>query len=104
MQNEVLNDINTYIKNWEVNILDESAMHNTGVGFKYLHKGEDNKPKLEVLSMPLWFQSQMADGQSFEYCNDRLRVLKNQFVVIHQEIIVPAINSQTFMKMRGQDE
>ena len=54
--------------------------------------------------MPQWFQSQISIGTSFEYCNTRLKELKNQFVVIHQEIIIPAVNSQSFMKMGGRNE
>ena len=104
MQNEDLNDINSYIDNWEVNIPDESATHNTGIGFKYIPKGEEDKPKLEILNMPQWFQFQMAIGNSFESCNTRLRELKNQFVVIHQNIIEPSDNSLLLAKMRGRDE
>ena len=104
MQNEDLNDINSYIDNWEVNTSDESATHNTGIGFKYIPKGEEDKPKLEVLNMPQWFQSQMAIGNSFENCNTRLRELKNQFVVIYQNIIASSDNSLLLSKVRGRDE
>lgn len=82
------NSLNSFIKDWNINRLDGIAKHKSGIGFKYIANGENGKPRVEILNLPQWFQSEMKQGKSLEECNENLRNLNNQFVLIQEDILV----------------
>lgn len=82
-----MEDIKHFINDWDVNKKDFLATHISGVGFKYIQNGEDGNPRLEILDMPKWFQKEMSKGKSLQECNKYLVQLRNQFIIIHKELM-----------------
>lgn len=89
-----------FIKDWQVNKKDESAIHQSGIGFKYISNGEDGQVTFEILNMPQWFQKEISEGQSFSECKKKLAELRNQFVTIYKETIVSS-NSISQLTSKG---
>ncbi len=100
---EKVTEEKSYLKDWTLNIAKKSAMHCSGIEYKYIPQGEEGKPRLKIANMPEWFKAQMAQGKTSDECYAELDGLSNQFIAIAEDIILPAAQEyeQQLKKARG---
>ena len=82
-----------FIKHWQVNIAEESAIHATGLRFRHIKEGEDGVDKLEVSGLPQWIRFCKSQGVTVEQCQKLQKQLREEFIEIYRQIIAaPKIN------------
>ena len=75
----------SFMKDWEINVQNKSALHKSGLGFTCQHINEDGSLRVEVENLIPWEQKMFAQYHDFEKVDEDLLRLRNEFAQIYKE-------------------
>ncbi len=80
-------ELKDFIDDWQVNVKEKSATHKSGLQFKYIAEGPDGNAKIEMSEFNKWIDFCKLHGMQHEEIFAMQKILHNEFVQIHQQIL-----------------
>ena len=90
-----MEELKDFIDDWNIDIKNKSAIHKSGIEFKYIQNGYEGKQQVEISNLPKWFSTEIEKGKEIEDCKNLLNEMNAQFIEIYQKVIALPHNTQT---------
>lgn len=85
-----MKEYDEYIKDWDINIEDKSALHHSGLGVSYDSKNEDGSIKVKYDNLMKWQKKVYIETKSGQEVENTRKELTRQFYEIYSHQMVNA--------------